>query len=234
MSSKSGIQAALEEDGGPVIGDRDPADAPKQLSLVSDDELAQAELEEMAQPFGLPVPAGRRGPGRPKGSRNTTTEQTKAVVRKMGGDPQLALARMVAGGPGWIMRQAQGAHIEATGCKVDDDGRPMECGKAVTPIDAADATRLWQRAAEALAPFIMARAMKIEAEGLQGLMVNIFGGDVEVAGPDIGGGDELGGDHLRFPTNSDTYEDGDVAGTGEKSPADEDRQKSEGDSDDAG
>lgn len=205
MSSKSGIAAALEEDGGPQIGDRQTTDEPRQLSLVSDDELAQDERDELAQPWGLDLPKGR-GVGRPKGSRNKSTEQTKDVIRLLGGDPQLALARMVAGGPAWIMAQAQAAHIARTGCKVNDDGLPMECGKVVVPIDAGEATKLWQTAATNLAPYMMARAVKVEGDSLAALTVQIFGGDMPAAGPDIGGDDQGSGARFSWPMNSDTYE----------------------------
>lgn len=223
MSEQTGVAAALEEDGGPRIGDQTAADHPEQLQLIG--QMAEQEAAEMAAPFGLTLPDGSR-PGRPKGSRNKSTEQVKQVIRRLGGDPQMALARIVAGGPAFLMRIAQAAHLEAYGGETDGAGRPLKPAKdgedgpqVLEPMDATEATRLWMRSAETLAPYMMGKApIRVEVDG-DGLSVNIFSAAIDAAGPDLGGtADEASGGYS-IPTKSGTCEDDDEEVADKKSPA---------------
>jgi len=230
MAAENGVSASLAEDGQePGAALRDAVD--RQRSADTPDlfaeDLAQ-EMAEIASPGGLTLP-GRR-PGRPKGSRNRSTEDTKRLIRVMGGDPQMAAARRIAAGPLGLIREAQAVYAEAYGGEIDDQGRVLQVTeilddegnitgylrsvREVLPV--SDAMTKFQRFIDFLGPYIMPKEAQAVTLDVEGLSVRIHaGGSGNGAPPDIGG-DEAGSrrryalpdDDGAEPANSITYDDG--------------------------
>jgi len=209
MARETGLAAALAEDGEAVsTGSALSVGANASQDDLFGDDVAD-QCDQIAAPFGLTLPG--KGPGRPAGSRNRSTEQTKKLIRAIGGDSQLAAARIVAGGPLLVLRMAQAAHVAAYNCETDDEGRPVDDkNKPIEVMTVSQALATWQRAGEFLGPYLMAKeATKVEID-IDGQPVTIVlpaGVQVE---PDISGDRRSSGSRgysLPDATNSTGYED---------------------------
>ena len=172
--------------GGDLKSDQEQREAAGGAAAAGDAAVAAdlaAESADFAARMGLQaldLPAARRG--RPRGSKNRAPEQTRALIRQMGGDPLLAAAQIVAGGPALVMRLACQAHQDICG------SWPKEPLKAMPPAQAVDQ---WRKVVEFLAPYLGQKLpldVNITGSGWEGLQVAIFAGQAEAAGPDLADG----------------------------------------------
>lgn len=169
MARKSGLEAALEEDGitpGAALARAEPVagDLFSDEALTDEDELAEAMFPGIRA----------RAVGRPKGARNRNTEEVRKYVQAMGADPVMAAARVVAAGPAFVMEQA----------------RAMKPGSGMDPDKA---WAIWARMVEFLGPYTHSKQpVQIDAggDGQRTLVQIIMGHTAGAAPPAIVGGQQ--------------------------------------------
>jgi hypothetical protein len=205
MAAQSGLAAALDDGTDPGQSLRDQVEPAGSGDLFGD---AVDECSQAAGALGFSLPS--RGPGRPPGARNRSTELTKKVIRSIGGDPHLAAGQLVAGGPLAVLEMAKAAHLAAYGAGSIDANGMIAAGEAgrVPVLAVKDAIMAWQRAAEFLGPYMMPKEALKVAFDAEGLNVTIhLGGGIDAAPADIGGEAARAGGYALSSTITEAYDD---------------------------
>lgn len=143
---------------------RDPeADRRAQPSLFG----SEPPEADSAGALDLDAAPERRGPGRPPGARNRSTEQWTRYLLSRYRSPLLALAEIAQAHPHRLAAELS-------------EGLPST--EAVTP---AEALRIIMQAAQALAPYLHQRQPQALDTGGAGLLVVQIG---DIGGAEVGGG----------------------------------------------